>query len=159
MLAVCGNCSGYIYEGDNYKGYCTFTHHYYYPDAKPCYAFKEGTENVYGTEETGSGTDCFLTTACCEWKGLPDDCPELTDLRRFRDCYLQQTPEGRALVTEYYRIAPGIVDKLKASPEKDRWMRYIYQKIQSVRTMIHSGQYDEAVEAYRLMVMHLQAEL
>lgn len=152
MLAVCGNCSDYTYEGDNYKGYCSYTRHYYYPRESACSAFAEGTENVYHG-------NCFLTTACCEWKGLPDDCPELTDLRRFRDCYLQQTPEGRALVVEYYRIAPGIVDKLKASPEKDRWMRYIYQEIQSVRTMINSGQYDEAVEAYRLMVMHLQAEL
>lgn len=154
MLIVCGNCREFTYAGRNTKGHCQVYGCYYYPDntdaARCCY-FTEGTENV---------TDgCFLTTACCEWKGLPDDCDELTDLRRFRDTYLQKTPEGRLLVEEYYRIAPGIVVRLKASPEKERWLEMIYQEIQQVRALIHSGRNDEAVEAYRQMVLRLQNEL
>lgn len=28
---------------------------------------------------------CFLTSACVKYKGLSDDCKELTELRQFRD--------------------------------------------------------------------------
>lgn len=154
MLYVCGNCSNYTYDGDNRKGYCAYYRSYYYPTESACSSFDEGTENVWR-----SGTDCFLTTACCEWKGLPDDCAELTDLRNFRDEFLLKTAEGRVLVEEYYRIAPGIVVRLKTSPECDRWMQYIYNEIQSVRTLIHTGRSEEAVEAYRQMVLTLQTAL
>ena len=61
---------------------------------------------------------CFLTTACVEYKGLADDCEELTKLRAFRDNYLKTTEEGKAVVEEYYRIAPQIVEKINASAKK-----------------------------------------
>ena len=52
---------------------------------------------------------CFITTAVCRASGLPDDCAELTAFRAFRDGYLQNEPDGNALIDEYYNIAPGIV--------------------------------------------------
>lgn len=45
---------------------------------------------------SGSGKKgCFITTAACELRGLPDDCRELTTLRRFRDEVLLSSQEGR----------------------------------------------------------------
>lgn len=52
---------------------------------------------------------CFITTAVCRELGKPDDCPELTAFRAFRDGYLAAQPDGPALIREYYRIAPAIV--------------------------------------------------
>ena len=52
---------------------------------------------------------CFITTAVCQSRGLPDDCAELTAFRAFRDGYLRTCPDGAALINEYYNIAPGIV--------------------------------------------------
>lgn len=52
---------------------------------------------------------CFITTAVCQSRGLPDDCDELTAFRAFRDGYLRSCPDGAALIDEYYNIAPGIV--------------------------------------------------
>ena len=52
---------------------------------------------------------CFITTAVCQSRGLPDDCAELTAFRAFRDGYLRTCPDGAALIDEYYNIAPGIV--------------------------------------------------
>lgn len=52
---------------------------------------------------------CYITTAVCVSQGKPDDCLELTVLRRYRDRYLMQTEEGRTLVEEYYNIAPVLV--------------------------------------------------
>ena len=60
-------------------------------------------------EDGDDGGDCFLTTAVVERRGVEaDDGPTLTALRGFRDGYMMQTPKRRALVAEYYEIAPRI---------------------------------------------------
>ena len=51
---------------------------------------------------------CFLTTACCDYMGRTDHCYELRTLRGFRDGWLAVQPEGRALIKEYYQIAPAL---------------------------------------------------
>lgn len=51
---------------------------------------------------------CFITTAVCEGEGKPDDCRELTMLRRFRDGYMTERGDS-ALIEEYYDLAPAIV--------------------------------------------------
>lgn len=52
---------------------------------------------------------CFITTAACDYYGKPDNCPELTAFRAFRDGWLQAQPDGPQLIRRYYDIAPGIV--------------------------------------------------
>lgn len=52
---------------------------------------------------------CFITTAVCSQEGKPDDCPELTAFRAFRDGWLAAQPEGNKLIETYYTYAPGIV--------------------------------------------------
>ena len=61
---------------------------------------------IYKGQETSG---CFLTSACVEAKGLPDDCRELTVLRNFRDTYLKASADGQRDVCEYYHVAPMIV--------------------------------------------------
>ena len=95
---------------------------------------------------------CFLTTACVEYKGLEDDCEELTKLRAFRDNYLKTTEEGKAVVEEYYRIAPQIVEKINASAKKAEIYDYIYKEIHTCIACIESGDADGAVSVYRGMV-------
>jgi hypothetical protein len=65
---------------------------------------------------------CFLTTACCEVLGLPDDCFELRTLRRYRDETLPAMPGGNAAIAAYYGLAPSILDRL---PPDDRATRLI----------------------------------
>lgn len=60
------------------------------------------------------GSQCFITTAVCKAQGLPDDTWQLMRLRTFRDDYLLSSAEGKALVKEYYRIAPTIVELIDA---------------------------------------------
>lgn len=73
-------------------------------------------------EEAG----CFLTTACAEFAGLPDDCFELSTLRRFRDNVLMQMPRGPDDVALYYRVAPAIVERIGASPNRSRELARLY---------------------------------
>ena len=65
---------------------------------------------------------CFLTTACCEVLGLPDDCFELRTLRRYRDETLPAMAGGTAAIAAYYLVAPTILDRL---PRQDRVTRLL----------------------------------
>ena len=72
-------------------------------------------ETSFFSVESGECEDCFLTTACTELIGLPDDCFELRTLRRFRDNHLARMEGGQAEIDAYYRHAPAIVARIKAS--------------------------------------------
>ena len=72
---------------------------------------------------------CFITTACCDLIGLPDDCWELRTLRQFRDKVMLPTEDGRADVARYYRLAPQILRAMHAARDErqllDIYARYI----------------------------------
>lgn len=103
----------------------------------------------------GSGRGgCFLTTAACRWKGLPDNCHELETLRAFRDEFLMSFPDGRALVAEYYEIAPGITATLTDPEELDRVWSVIGRCVRE----IEARQFEQATDSYRALVRALEAK-
>ncbi len=106
-------------------------------------------------DQPANGDDkrCFLTTACMDARGRSDHCYELTVLRRFRDEYLLSTAAGRALVDEYYRIAPKIVRDIDARPDGNLIWTNLYARLvlQSV-AFIEDERYPEAVAHYREVV-------
>lgn len=78
------------------------------------------------TSGTCRTSPCFLTTACVDFAGLPDDCFELSILRRFRDEVLTQLPGGADDIALYYRVAPAIVERIGASPQRPRELARLY---------------------------------
>lgn len=99
--------------------------------------------------------NCFLTTACVKHRGLPDDCKELTLLRKFRDEYMKKNEEGNALVEQYYEIAPGIVTKIDAREDKDEIYESIYKNILVCVEKIEEEKYEETFKLYSDMVKEL----
>jgi len=96
---------------------------------------------------------CFISTATAESLGWLDDGPELTLLRKLRDTYMQQTPQRRAEVAEYYRIAPKIVRRINARPDASQVYQWLCdQYILPVLAAIRSGNNSEAYSLYRSMV-------
>lgn len=100
---------------------------------------------------------CFITTAVCDRHNKPDDCYELSVLRSYRDEYMMKTKEGRALVEEYYDIAPGLVQiiNMQENPDeiyKNLYMNYLTPCIHH----IENGQKEECQELYTHMVRDLQ---
>ena len=71
---------------------------------------------------------CYITTAVCESRNLPDDCYELETLRSYRDDYLMQTEDGRNLVEEYYNVAPVIVMAIDMHKDSSDIYERIYQE-------------------------------
>ena len=106
-------------------------------------------------DEDRQTSTCFLTSACVAARGLPDDCEELTQLRRFRDEILMKTEEGRKLVGEYKRIAPAIVRQIKRSPERETIYASIYKTIRLCMADLVDKAYERATERYRTMVCAL----
>lgn len=99
---------------------------------------------------------CYLTTATVDYLGLADDCDQLTVLRRFRDTYLVSFEEGRKDIEAYYRIAPKIVARIAASPNKEDYLEKINAKlIQPCVAMIEKKQYHEAYDLYKTFTLKL----
>lgn len=111
---------------------------------------------IYKGESSSSG-GCFLTSACVEAKGLPDDCKELTVLRSFRDNYLGKTENGSSEICAYYHVAPLIVEKIKSSAESMTVFEKIYNELViPCVELIENNKYEEAHEKYRDYVVMLQ---
>lgn len=109
--------------------------------------------------ESNSSRDCYLTTACCEFRGLPDDCDELTTLRAFRDNYMKNLENGEEDIKEYYTLAPQICSCIDEQSEEVRehiYNDYIYHKvIVPCVELIKSGRNEEAYKLYKSMVYYL----
>jgi hypothetical protein len=103
----------------------------------------------YYNPDDSAYDDCFLTTACIKARDLPDDCWELTSLRQLRDVHMKPTPQGNALIEEYYRIAPGIVQEVSTrSNRQDIWNLVFEDMVVPVVALTEAGRLDEAVSHY-----------
>ena len=108
-----------------------------------------------GEQDAGDGGACFLTTAIVERRGIEaDGGPTLTALRRFRDGYMMKTPKRRALVAEYYELAPRIV---AAIPQEHSDWDWIGGRIDAAIAAIAAGDEDGAFGIYAAMVRRLAA--
>ncbi len=109
-------------------------------------------------DESAKGC-CYLTTATMLALDKPDDCPELTALRSFRDSYMRATVQGRADIARYYRTAPLIVRAISATPDcaavyADLYARMINPAVVAIR----DGNYRLAYAIYATMVDRLERE-
>lgn len=108
---------------------------------------------------TGVGAiPCFFTTAACEAVGLPDDCFELTMLRRARDRHLSASAEGRAEIALYYSAAPAILDSLRRRPDAHlRLIRLYAFVVVPCALLVRFGMAAAALRLYRHAFRRLSA--
>ena len=101
------------------------------------------------------GGGCFLTTAVVELRGEADGGSTLTALRAFRDGYMTRTAERRALVEEYYAVAPTIVAAISAGHAE--WER-IAGVVDEAVASIAAGDEDGSFGMYVDLVRRLKAD-
>ena len=122
-----------------------------------CWGYHYGDCPLYKNRDSSSG--CFLTSACVEAKGLPDNCCELTTLRKFRDEYLANLEYGKCEIAHYYQVAPAIVAKIKASSYSQETFERIYDElVLPCVALIRAGDNARAHTNYRTYVAKLQAQ-
>lgn len=92
----------------------------------------------------------LLNNCLLRRKGLPDDCYELTTMRKYRDEILKQTNTGREIISFYYAEAPRIVKQINNSIKKKEICDWIYSEICEVIKLYENGQVNEAGNRYLL---------
>lgn len=105
------------------------------------------------------GGGCYITTATCLTLGKPDDCIELSAIRRFRDDWLCNQKNGIEIIIDYYHIAPKIVDVINENEDskliyKDIWEKYLIKFFQ----LIQAKQNKKAQSIYLKMVNELSSK-
>lgn len=126
----------------------------HYPQNKITKATQENVEGGFKTKL------CYITTAVCESLDKPDDCYELTTLRDYRDNYLlSEGPEGKAIVEEYYNIAPTIVKHINRREDHKQIYEQLWQEYLSpCITLIEDDKKEQCKEVYSSMVRRLQEQ-
>ena len=96
---------------------------------------------------------CFISTACVQAMGLPDDAAELVTLRQFRQNQLSGTSEGEAILAEYRKISKEILSWIQQQPNKQDLYQEIFDRlvVKSVE-LINEGQFEMATNHYRKVV-------
>lgn len=159
-MASCGSCRYFVAESGYhliYDGYCLLLTK---GDSQKGVQRSNSCDR-FVQKDTASNSGfkggCFLTSACTEYLGKPDDCEELTKLRAFRDNYMKSSEQGKKLVEEYYRIAPKIVEKINASENKNQYYEDIYQTILLCIAAIDGGDNEKTLKLYKQMVEKYKA--
>lgn len=102
---------------------------------------------------------CYITTAVCEGIHKQGNCRELMLLEQYRDSYLSSSEEGRALVRQYYDMAPTIVKRIEKKEEHEEIYRTLYETyISPCVQLIEEQKNEECREKYQEMVEMLRAE-
>lgn len=96
---------------------------------------------------------CFISTACVEAVGLPDNASELMTLRQFRENHLVGTPTGNAILAEYREVSKEILSWISRQADKDRIFRDLFERlVLGSVALIRAGQMKLAVDHYRAIV-------
>lgn len=120
-------------------------------------AVKNAIEEFKKGYEKGREEGCFITTATCQSRNLPDDCHELTSLRNFRDTFMKKDELMKSEVEEYYRIAPTICKNIDSKDDSAEIYESIYQKwLKNAVSACDSGEKQKAHDIYREMVLELK---
>lgn len=157
-MPFCCDCIYYYYDSSKiiFSSRCSLTEEYVNEYGR-CDRFSARPTKSNSNYTSGS-SGCFLTSACVDHLGKPDDCKELTLLRKFRDEQMKKMPDGEQLITEYYEIAPKIVKAIEASPNKSEYYDEIYSVVSTCVSLIEKENYGEVFDLYKKMVLDLKKE-
>src|SRR5574337_1244244 len=114
------------------------------------YAQQQETQRAQAQASAASGGLCFITTACCDAAGLPDDCDILTAMRAFRDDVMMGDPLMRELVELYYEKAAELVAffMYNVSDARAFWKSVKSFWIDPIYSSLMYGDYETAVNKY-----------
>lgn len=98
---------------------------------------------------------CFLTSACIQAAGLPDNCNELQTLRKFRDEYVLRLPNGGVILSKYYTDSQQIIKAISNTSTSTEVYNAIWAVIRSVVCQIEAGNNAKALSLYMSLVDNL----
>lgn len=151
MGYCCADCV-YMDKNDenSYGDFWCGKHRKYYPGGdNTCSDFEPRSGNTNG--------GCYITTAICISLGKLDNCYELNTFRNFRDKWLRNQPDGEQLISDYYAVAPSIVQEINNLPNAQEIYNSIWHKyLKTCLYLIEIGNNDKAKSLYTTMVVNLK---
>ncbi len=114
-----------------------------------------GIKAVINPRNKGEESDCFITTSCVKYFGLPDNCYELQTLRKFRDNHLLKSKKGQELVFQYYLLAPVIVTKMEQTRQRQFLFKEVFLQIGEACNAIEMKKFSKATRIYTNAVLYL----
>ena len=149
------SCAYYTFRNNDY--YCLKKGDYVNSDVYQRYCKNYSYDECPIYKDNPNSGGCYLTSACVEARGLPDDCEELTILRDFRDNWLKQQPGGAEEIAEYYATAPQIVTEInKRADARAIWDALYDVLVAPCVKLIQAGAMEQARERYRGVALELK---
>lgn len=149
------SCAYYTFRNNDY--YCLKKGDYVNSDVYQRYCKNYSYDECPIYKDNPNSGGCYLTSACVEVRGLPDDCEALTVLRDFRDHWLKQQPGGAEEIAEYYATAPQIVTEInKRADAREIWNALYDALVVPCVQMIQAGAMEQARKLYREMSLSLK---
>ncbi len=112
-------------------------------------------EGAFGWIDDG----CFITTAVmkAQLDEFSDDCRELTLLRRVRDEYIANLPNGPEMLAAYREFAPVYVERISKRPDAETVWKILYDEyiLEAVKHA-EAGHFRKAYLVYLLMLESVQ---
>ena len=112
-------------------------------------------EGAFGWVDDG----CFITTAVmkAQLEEFSDDCRELTMLRRVRDEYIANLPNGPEMLAAYREFAPVYVERISKRPDAETVWKILYDEyILEAAKHAEAGHFRKAYLVYLLMLESVQ---
>lgn len=114
------------------------------------------TEEMYSNDKS-ENEGCYITTAVCGSFNKTDNCIELQMFRGFRDNFLVNCEGGYAMIQEYYRTAPKIVNEINCRDNAKEIYYWIWNKyLKDCFNFIKQGKNEDCKELYYSMVKELE---
>lgn len=102
---------------------------------------------------------CFVTTAVCCGLHKPQNCREITLMKRYRDEYLFRQGDGQEMIREYYDIAPTIVKRIAREPSPEEKYLYLWNRyISKCVTYAEQQENERCRQLYEMMMSELKQE-
>ncbi len=107
----------------------------------------------------GDGGDggCFVTTACVEMRGMPDDCREMKRMRELRR-YILGTRTGFQEIADYNSIGPALVRSIKAHPCCREIWACVFVWITTAADLVEVGNFASARGVYYGVIKFLRGQ-
>lgn len=119
---------------------------------------EESSDDETSSDNSSSSSDssCYLTTACVNVMGLPNNCLELQVLRKFRNKILMPTSRGKKAVQEYHKLAPEIVQSIDGRGNAEYIWQQIYTNIRHAVSLVLNKDFEGAFKHYKEITLNLK---
>jgi hypothetical protein len=121
------------------------------------YEYGESHDPSENSSDSSDSSSCFITTATLVSIGKPDNCDELNAFRSFRDNWLTKQLDGQKLISEYYKIAPSIVNSINSVADNEIFYRKLWTgSLEPCLNLIKQNRFTEAKTIYCNLVTDLK---